>query len=74
MANLWSKPSALESFTVSALAGHLAGQVLTVVRTIKSPPPHGEPVSLVEHYGRVLWIDTDVDAEINVSIRQGGER
>jgi len=74
VANLWSKPSALESFTVSALAGHLASQVLNVARTIKAPPPQGELVSLVGHYGRVLWIDADVDAEINVSIRQGGER
>ena len=71
--NLWSKPSALESFTVSGLAGHLAGQVLSVPRVLKAPPPQGEVVSLVDHYRRVLWIDADVDAEINVAIRQGGE-
>jgi hypothetical protein len=73
VANLWTKPSALESFTVSGLAGHLAGQVLTVPRVLKDPPPQGEVVSLVDHYRRVLWIDADVDAEINVAIRQGGE-
>jgi hypothetical protein len=73
VANLWSKPSALESFTVSGLAGHLAGQVLRVPLVIKAPPPQGERVSLVEHYGKVLWIDADVDAEVNVAIRQGGE-
>ncbi|GIH05794.1 hypothetical protein Rhe02_38610 [Rhizocola hellebori] len=73
VANLWNKPSALESFTVSGLAGHLAGQVLTVPRLLKAPPPQGERVSLVDHYGKVLWIDADVDAEINVAIRQGGE-
>jgi hypothetical protein len=73
VANLWSMPSALESFTVSGLAGHLAAQVLSVPRVLKAPPPQGELVSLVGHYGKVLWIDADVDAEINVSIRQGGE-
>ena len=41
VANLWDKPSALESFTVSGLAGHLAGQVLSVSRVLKSPPPQG---------------------------------
>ncbi len=73
VANLWSKPSALESFTVSGLAGHLAGQVLTLRRLLDEPPPQGELVSLVGHYSRVLWIDADVEAEVNVAIREGGE-
>ncbi|HCT77340.1 MAG TPA: hypothetical protein DGT23_12255 [Micromonosporaceae bacterium] len=73
IANLWTKPSALESFTVSGLAGHLAGQILFVPRTLSAPAPPNEPVSLLDHYGRVLWIDADVDAEISVNIRLGGE-
>jgi hypothetical protein len=73
VANLWDKPSALESFTVSALAGHLAGQVFSVAMALKAPESQGEIVSLEGHYSRVLWIDADVDAEISVAIRQGGE-
>lgn len=74
VANLWSKPSALESFTVSGLAGHLARQLFSVSSTLQRPAPTQEPVSLLGHYSKVLWIDADVDADINVRIRQGGEQ
>jgi hypothetical protein len=69
----WARPSALTGFTVGGLAGHLAGQVLFVGRTLDSPPPRGEPVPLLGHYDRVTWIGAGLDAEVNVGIRAGGE-
>jgi hypothetical protein len=74
VAEMWDQPSALAQFTVRALAGHLASQVITVATVIAAdPPPTVEAVSLEEHYGRVRWRGADVDADINVEIRNGGE-
>lgn len=73
VAESWTKPSALQDFAVSGLAGHLAGQVLFVPNTLRSPTPEGQRVSLLDHYTRVTWIDAGVDAEINVGIRESGE-
>ena len=69
----WTEPSALTGFTVGGLAEHLATQILFVLRTLRQPAPHGEPVSLLGHYDRVTWIGADLDAEVNVAIRRGGE-
>jgi len=69
----WAAPSALRGFTVGGLSVHLAGQVLFVSQTLSEPPPEAEPVSLLGHYARVLRIGADIDDEINVSIRRGGE-
>ncbi len=69
----WTRPSALTGFTVGGLAEHLAGQVLFVAGTIAGPPPSDGTVSLLEHYDRVTWLGADLDQEVNVAIRQGGE-
>jgi hypothetical protein len=74
VADAWPKPSALQGFTVAGLAGHLAGQVLFVPATLAGPAPEGEPIPLLEHYARVAWIGADLDAEVNVGIRESGER
>jgi Mycothiol maleylpyruvate isomerase N-terminal domain len=75
VAGSWSAPSALPGWSVGGLAAHLAQQVLFVGQTLDGPPPPpGEPVSLLEHYGRAQWIGADLDADINVVIRQTGER
>lgn len=69
----WDAPSALESFTVSGLAGHLAGQVLADPGVLATPVPDEPPAPLLDHYTRATWIDTGVDAETNVKIRAGGD-
>jgi hypothetical protein len=74
VAEAWTKPSALEGFTVGGLAGHLAGQVLFVPHTLELGTPAEAPIPLLDHYTRVTWIDAGVDAEVNVGIRETGER
>jgi hypothetical protein len=69
----WTGDSALACFTVGGLAGHLAGQVTFVTQTLSGPEPAGDPVSLLGHYERVRWIGADLDDEVSVAIRQGGE-
>jgi hypothetical protein len=73
VAAAWTKPSALPDFTVGGLAAHLAAQALLVPRMLAATPPEGEPLSLLEHYGRATWIGADLDADINVKIRSVGE-
>ena len=73
VAAAWGRPSALTGFTVGGLAEHLAHQVLAVPATLRKPAPTGEVVTLLGHYGRVTWIGADLDADVNVAIRRGGE-
>jgi hypothetical protein len=69
----WAAPSALEGFTVGGLAAHLALQVLFVPKTLADPPPD-EVVTLEGHYTRAAWVGADLDDEVNVQIRRGGEQ
>lgn len=69
----WGGPSALAEFSVGGLAGHLAYQVLALPEVLAAPEPTEPVITLMEHYGRVAWIGADLDAEINVRIRRGGD-
>jgi hypothetical protein len=73
VAAAWSRPSALPRFSVGALAGHLAYQILAVRQAMTGPAPQEQTISLLEHYGRVQWIGAGIDDDINVRIRHGGE-
>ncbi|GAA2376091.1 hypothetical protein Cme02nite_10310 [Catellatospora methionotrophica] len=73
VAAAWAGPSALAGFTVAGLAGHLAAQVVNVPKVLRAPAPDGPPVALADHYSRVRWIGADLDADVNVQIRAGGE-
>jgi len=74
VAAAWSEPSALVKFSVGGLAGHLAYQVLGVRKALADPVPQEPIISLLEHYGRVGWVGADLEEEINVRIRHGGEQ
>ncbi|MFJ9694422.1 maleylpyruvate isomerase N-terminal domain-containing protein [Kitasatospora sp. NPDC101183] len=74
VAAAWQQPSALAEFTVGGLAGHLAYQILCVPPTLVGPLPVEETVPLLGHYQRAKWVGADLDAEINVQLREGGER
>ncbi|MEV4414893.1 maleylpyruvate isomerase N-terminal domain-containing protein [Catellatospora sp. NPDC049609] len=74
VAAAWQAPSALPGFTVGGLAGHLAAQVVNVPRVLAAPAPQGPAVALLDHYRKVRWLGADLDAEINVQIRDGGEQ
>ena len=73
VAAAWSGPSALPKFTVGGLAGHLAYQILSAQQALTGPVPKVPTITLLEHYGRVQWIDAGLDDEINVRIRDGGD-
>jgi hypothetical protein len=73
VAEAWSKPSALEEFRVSGLAGHLAYQVLAIPEIVAAPIPTEPTISVLDHYDRVEWIDAGLDDEISVRIRSGGD-
>ncbi|MFD0890959.1 maleylpyruvate isomerase N-terminal domain-containing protein, partial [Streptosporangium algeriense] len=74
VAAAWDKPSALAEFGVGALAGHMANQVLLVPRFLEDPEPEEPVVSLLDHYGRSVWVAAGLDDEVNVNIRRGGEQ
>src|SRR5918994_688920 len=60
VARRWTRPSALEGFTVGGLAAHLPAEVWVL--------------TLPEHYGSVAWIGADIDTDANAAIRAGGEK
>jgi uncharacterized protein (TIGR03083 family) len=74
VAAAWSRPSALQEFSVSGLAGHLAYQILAASQALSGPVPQEQTISLLEHYNRAKWIGVGIDDEFNVGIRTGGER
>lgn len=77
VAQRWAGPSALAGFTVGGLASHLARQVLHTPDLLAQPTPSeaagGNPIALIEHYTRARWVNSGVDAEPNVAIREAGE-
>ena len=68
----WSEPSACEGFTVGGLAAHLATQILKVPDVLAGASG-GEPKTLLGHYSSVAWVGADLESDINVGIRDGGE-
>ncbi|MEV0086524.1 maleylpyruvate isomerase N-terminal domain-containing protein [Saccharopolyspora sp. NPDC050642] len=73
VAAAWDRPSALAEFSVRGLAGHLASQVLLVPRVLAAAEPEEGPVPLLGYYAQSEWIGADVNAEVNVRLREMGE-
>lgn len=69
----WSEPSALPEFSVGGLAAHLAYQVTALPDMFAAPEPTEPTIPVLEHYARAAWVGAELDAEINVRIREGGE-
>ena len=76
VAAAWREPSALDEFSVSGLCGHLANQIFSVTEARAAGEGLADQalVPLLEHYLRSEWIDAPLDAEINVMVRDNGER
>lgn len=70
----WEEPSALAEWSVAGLAGHLAGQVFSVVDVVSAPTPEQDAIPVDEHYARAAWVAAGVEDEVNVGIRAGGDR
>ncbi|WP_128374593.1 maleylpyruvate isomerase N-terminal domain-containing protein [Streptomyces cavernae] len=73
VAAAWGKPSALAEMSVAGLAGHLAYQIFSVRPTVEEPVSGQDPIPLLEHYTRAVWIDAPLDSEVNSGIRAKGE-
>ncbi|MGW7207521.1 maleylpyruvate isomerase N-terminal domain-containing protein [Streptomyces sp. NPDC054837] len=69
----WEKPSALAQWTVGGLAGHLAYQIFSVDPALEGPASEQEPIPVLDHYARAVWIDAPLDGEISSGIRAKGE-
>jgi len=72
VAESWETPSALPGMSVGALAGHLARQIFSVELLLAQDACDQQPISLLEHYARVPWIDAGLDDESNAGIRRDG--
>lgn len=73
VARAWDRPSALAGFTVGGLAAHLGWMIVLVADALAGEPSGLPAVSAEDHYRRAPWADADIDADINVAIREGGE-
>lgn len=73
VAEAWTRPSALEQWSVGGLAAHLAGQVLNVERVLVLPPSDLRPIALDDHYAEAAWVRASLDDPVNAGIREGGE-
>jgi len=69
----WEKPSALAEWTVGGLVGHLVYQIFSVGPVLREPESEHEPISLLDHYSRAVWIDAPLDGGVNAGIRAKGE-
>jgi hypothetical protein len=73
VATSWQKPSALAQWSVGGLAGHLAYQIFSVDPALEESHCEQEPIPVLEHYARAVWIDVPLDGEINSGIRAKGD-
>ncbi|MFD4478343.1 maleylpyruvate isomerase N-terminal domain-containing protein [Streptomyces sp. NPDC058471] len=73
VAALWGKPSVLTEWSVGGLAGHLIYQIFSVAPVLQEPESEHDPISLLDHYARAVWIDAPLDGEANSGIRAKGE-
>jgi len=70
----WTEESACPWMTVGGLAHHLAEQIGIVVRLLSASPAESELIPLVEHYRRAAWVNSGVDSEANVRIRDAADQ
>ncbi|MEV4534343.1 maleylpyruvate isomerase N-terminal domain-containing protein [Asanoa sp. NPDC049518] len=70
----WDRPSALERYAVSGLAGHLGGQIFFAERALAGPEPGTAPLAILDYYARVAWMTTGHDSPEHVRIRRGSEQ
>ncbi|MDQ3879298.1 MAG: maleylpyruvate isomerase N-terminal domain-containing protein, partial [Actinomycetota bacterium] len=68
----WDEPSALAKFTIRGLSGHLVRAVGSTIAYLDRGEPDGPAIDAVSYYAQA--VDTsDVDAALNVAVRERGE-
>ncbi len=70
----WTDESSCAGLTVGGLAHHTVRQVELLVRLFPDARTDRTPISLAEHYRRAAWATTDLDDEVNTSIRDTENR
>lgn len=75
VAGRWADPSACAGFSVGGLAAHLGWQVQSARWAVESPRPAAgaDVTDLTGHYARAEWLGAQVEAPVNVGIRDAGE-
>jgi uncharacterized protein (TIGR03083 family) len=72
VAAAWDRPSALMHYTVSGLAGHLAGQINVVATALDGQDPDTPPICLLDYFLRARWLNADHEGEVHLAIRRSG--
>jgi hypothetical protein len=70
VAAAWSAPSACAGMSVGGLTHHLLQQVVHTRAVFEAPAVEREVVSAREHYARAQWVGADLDAPVNVGVRE----
>ncbi|GIF96031.1 maleylpyruvate isomerase N-terminal domain-containing protein [Catellatospora citrea] len=73
VAGAWDRPSALARYTVSGLAGHLAGQVFFAERALRLDRTGDPPLDILSYYDRVAWMNSGHDDPEHQRIRRGSQ-
>lgn len=74
VAAAWDERSALEGYSVGALAGHLARAVLTIEKYLDAPPPPQDRprISAAQYFTTVLADHDPIDSDFHRSVRDRG--
>lgn len=73
-AEVWTRPAALEGYTIGGLAGHTARAAITVEQYLHEPAPSGQAITPAEYFVRALRNADPITDEAHQSVRQRGER
>src|SRR5687768_11191962 len=73
VASRWDAESDCAGMTVGGLAQHLVSQASIAVNLLEAEPGGAEPISMLEHYERAAWANSDLDSEANAGIRDSSD-
>ena len=66
----WARESACAGMTVGGLTQHLLAQLGSLDRLVSAAPRDEPPITIAEHYARAAWANEDLEADVNVGIRE----
>lgn len=72
IARRWDEPSVLAKWTIRGLTGHLVRAVGSTVAYLARPEPEGPAIDAASYYAEAVET-TDIDAPLNVAIRERGD-
>lgn len=66
----WPAESACAGMSVGGLAHHLLKQIANTQLVLEALPNDGEVIDAREHYARAEWVGADLDAPVNIGVRE----